>query len=251
MISLDLSLDGQTKLIQLSENQFDSIYKPLINRIVDLQHREQRRILIGIAGPPGCGKTYFSKLLTMLLNRNSQQELAVCIGMDGWHYSQQQLEQKAICRDGKMMLLKSFKGSPESYDIDGFLHFLNQLHSDEILSFPVYDRTIHDPVENAGQVFVSHQIIVVEGNYLLLNDYLWDEIRPLLDLSCFIWAGEKLRWDTLLKRHLKGGKSTSQALKHTRYVDMANARRIGRPQVDIQLSRISENELTTLDSIIL
>ena len=248
MISLDLFLDGQLKPIQLSEEQFLSVYQPVMNTIVHLQQRLQRRILIGIAGSPGCGKSYFSQLLTALINRNHQNEMAVCIGMDGWHYSQAQLEQMTFCRDGKMMLLKAIKGAPESFDIEAFLHFLDRVCTTEELSFPIYDRTIHDPVENFGHIQSQHQIIIVEGNYLLLNEYLWNKVQPLLDLTCFIWAGEKLRWHTLLKRHLKGGKSTSQALRHTRFVDMANARRIGRPQADIQIHRISEKKLELFDS---
>ena len=249
MISLELSLDGQPGSIELSQEQFETVYQPVMEQIVAVQQRLQRRILVGIAGPPGCGKTYFSKLLTMLLNQNTQQEMAVYIGMDGWHYSQKQLEQMTFCRDGKLMLLKAIKGAPESFDVDDFLDFLKLVRDTEKLSFPMYDRTIHDPVQHLGQIDSGHQIILIEGNYLLLNEVPWNEIKTFLDLSCFLWADEKLRWHTLLKRHLKGGKNTSQALRHTRYVDMANARRIGHPQADIQINRISEKELALIKPI--
>jgi putative kinase len=246
MISLELSLDGQSRTIELSEQQYEQVYQPVINQIVDAQKGVGHRIIIGVSGPPGCGKTYFSKLLAALINRQLDQEVAVCIGMDGWHYDQTQLEQKAFCRDGKMMLLKAVKGAPESYDVEAFLFFLNQLQFDAELSFPVYDRNIHDPVKDAGHVHFHHKIIIAEGNYLMLNEYLWKQIRSLLDISCFIWAKDKLRWHTLLKRHLKGGKSPSQALKHIRFVDMPNARRIGFPEADIVIQRTSEAELDLL-----
>jgi pantothenate kinase len=237
MISLELSLDGQSRQIELAEQQFEQVYQPVMNQIIDFQKKSTRRLIVGVSGPPGCGKTYFSTLLTALINRQLDQEAAVCIGMDGWHYNQAQLEQKAFCRNGKMMLLKAVKGAPESFDVEAFLHFLNQLHSHAELSFPVYDRIIHDPVENAGHVYTRHQIVIVEGNYLMLNEYPWDKLRTLLDISCFILAKDKLRWHTLLKRHLKGGKSPSQAIKHIRAVDMPNARRIGFPDADIVLER--------------
>ena len=243
MISLELSLDGQASKITVSENQYDSVYQPLTKRIINLQQRLQRRILIGIAGPPGCGKTFFSHVISAMINREQHHVQSVVVGMDGWHYSNQFLEEKITHIGGENRKLKSIKGAPETFDAEAFITFLKLVKEADTLVYPVYDRTRHEPIENKGQLTSKDNIILIEGNYLLLNEFPWQEIGTFLDDCFFIGAGEMLRWETLMRRHLKGGKDAVQAISHVRHVDMANARRIGRPKADVYLRRINEKEL--------
>jgi putative kinase len=246
MISLDLTLDGVVKQIKLAEEQLTDVYLPLINWMLSLQQALDRRILIGLAGPPGCGKTYFSHVLSTLINQKKACPYSVVVGMDGWHYPNEYLEEKIIQINGKSRVLKSLKGVPESFNVVAFLDILSNIRQAEELHYPCYDRTIHEPVENRGILTSDNKLVLLEGNYLLLDEHPWCQISAMLDGRCFLWAGDLLRWQTLMQRHLNGGKTAVQALHHIRTVDMVNARRIGRPDADVQLQRIAKNELAIL-----
>ena len=243
MISLNLSLDRQTKQIELSENQFNSVYQPVMKWIVDVQQELQRRILIGIAGPPGCGKTFFSHVISELINREDNHANSIVVGMDGWHYPNQLLEEKNINVNGELQSLKRLKGAPETFDVTSFVSFLQAAKKEDDLSYPIYDRNLHEPVTDGGILTFMENIVLVEGNYLLLNESPWQQIRTFLDGTIFIEAGEMLCREILLQRHLQGGKTAVQALHHIRNVDMVNTRRIGRPKADIYLRRLDENKL--------
>jgi putative kinase len=229
--------DGFVFLINISDEQLTQVFHPFAAHMLALQQDYKRRIVVGIAGAPGSGKSTFAEMAVHTINQTAGKECARAVGMDGWHYSNQVLEQKFVCHKGKMVPLKAFKGSLESFNDAAFVAFLAQLMTKDELSFPVYDRTQHDPQPDAGMVLVQHNLILVEGNYLLLNEERWGSIRPLLDRTCFIQTGESLRWQSLLQRHIQGGKTPQQALKQIYRVDVPNALRTGQPQADIVIER--------------
>ena len=219
------------------DTQVQEIYLPFAQAALALQQHKGRRILVGIAGAPGSGKSTFAASAAAEINQLAGNSCAVVVGMDGWHYPNELLEEKTILRHGVPVALKTYKGVPESFDFDSFWAFLAELKSKSELAYPVYDRAVHNPSPEAGKILASHSIVLVEGNYLLLDEEPWRRIRPILDLTCFITAGESLRWRDLFKRHLRGRKTPQQAIRHIARVDMANALRIGRPQADITLVR--------------
>jgi hypothetical protein len=243
MIPIELLVDGIPHQEDISAQQLDDVYKPFAVYLLTLQRQLQRRIFVGIAGPPGSGKTYFSAIAARVIDKIFAQPCALSVGMDGWHYASQILAEKKIIKNGKLVSLAAVKGSPETFNVTGFCKFLNQAHQQARLPFPLYDRSTHDPRPQGGLLQAEHTILLVEGNYLLLDENPWQGIRPQLDVTCFIHAGEVLRWKSLLKRHLQGGKTAAQALQHIRRVDVPNACRIGRPEADIVLQRYTPQQL--------
>ncbi len=144
--------------------------------------RGTRRI-IAVIGPPGSGKSTFADQLARRINAAPQDlkraPRAAILTMDGFHYDNMILE--AI---GRM----SRKGAPDTFDVAGLGHMLVRLrqNKEEQIAVPVFDRTIE--IARASARFIAQQsdLIIVEGNYLLLNRSPWDALKPLFDTTIAI-----------------------------------------------------------------
>ncbi|MBI9049886.1 MAG: hypothetical protein JEZ00_10725 [Anaerolineaceae bacterium] len=249
MRSLNIEPDGKSQQFQMGDGQLHDVYMPVAQYIINCQKETGRRIVFGIVGPPGSGKTHFASVLCQLINEMLGRDIAIVIGMDGWHFANQLLEEKILVRKGQAIPLKAYKGAPESFDGESFTAFVSNVKMRDNLHFPRYDRNLHEPVSDHGEVTAEHKTILLEGNYLLLNESPWRSVKPKLDGTCFIWSGERLRWHTLMKRHMLGKKTAIQAVHHIFNVDMQNTYRIGKPAVDILLERINTNDLQIIDGL--
>jgi len=178
--------------------------------------------ILGIIGPPGSGKsTLSSELSAHLLPPH------VVIPMDGFHYPQSRLVE--LGRRERM-------GAPDTFDTLALADKLRLVRERaHPVLFPSFDRTVEEPVEDQIQVDPSDELIVLEGNYLLLEDDDWSPIGELLDLSVYVDIPDELRLERLIKRHCDFGKSLEHATEWVHRVDEANARVIAQcaPRADV------------------
>jgi pantothenate kinase len=216
-----LTLDGTNAPLEIDPVELSVFYIPLADLLVQ-KSSALRRFIIGIAGPPGSGKTAFTALLTAVINVRIGHAAAVNVGLDGWHYLNSYLDTHTVLRDGILIPLRRVKGAPESFDTDSALLFLRSVRQGKALAYPLYSREWHDPIPSAGSLTLEHQIILMEGNYLLLNAPGWEEFRTLFDLSIFITAPRDELVASLRARHLRGGKDPDTVEKHLRFSDLPN-----------------------------
>jgi pantothenate kinase len=164
-------------------------FDPLLARIAACSGE---RILVAVAGPPGAGKSTLAEALAASLNR-AKPESAAVIPMDGFHYDDAVLEHRG---------LRSRKGSPATFDVDGFRHLLARLKArDEAeVAVPVFDRALEISRAAARIVPASLRILIVEGNYLLLQDPPWNALCPLFDLTVMITEPRAVLEQRLLDR---------------------------------------------------
>ena len=132
------------------------------------------------------------------------------LGMDGFHYPNAALETYTTVRGGKEISLKSIKGAPETFDVAALAAKLGAAR-EESVTFPVYDRRIHDVVPNA--VTADAPILLVEGNWLLLDEEPWSGLRLLAS------SPARCRGDSPRRRRPPSARrampATSNALPHT------------------------------------
>ncbi len=170
-----------------------------------------RRIL-GLAGAPGSGKSTLASVLAEALG-----DAAMVVPMDGFHLAQCELER--LGRAGR-------KGAPDTFDAAGFVSLLRRLREPvvgEIVYAPAFRREIEEPIAGAIAIPAEIPLLIVEGNYLLL-DGAWSPVRDLLDESWFVATDETLRAEWLLARHMRFGRDRAAALDWIARTDEPNAR---------------------------
>jgi pantothenate kinase len=174
------------------------------------------RWLLGIAGPPGAGKT---KLAHALVNRIAEQRgkaFAVVAPMDGFHLPNRVLEARG---------LREVKGGPETFDVDGFVLLLRRARNEAgtTVLWPEFDRKLDEPTRDAIAISPLARLVIAEGNYLLLDRPRWREVRALLDEAWYLDAPRELLRKRLLERRLVEGRSEKDALRHVDGSDLPNA----------------------------
>ncbi|KRD44419.1 hypothetical protein ASE38_09855 [Cellulomonas sp. Root930] len=169
------------------------------------------RRLLGIVGAPGAGKSTVAADVVAAVGRS-----AVAVPMDGFHLAQTELER--IGRADR-------KGAPDTFDADGFVALLTRLRDPERTVYaPEYRRDLRNPVAGAIAVPPEVQLVVVEGNYLLLDDHGFGPVADLLDETWFLAPDDGLRLDRLVARHETFGKSPEAARAWSHGPDERNAR---------------------------
>lgn len=160
-----------------------------------------RRMAMGFAGGPGVGKSTLAAQLVAALNEANPGRAAL-VPMDGFHMKHAKLE---------AMGQTHFKGAPHTFEAGDFVAFLQRLKTATgPVSGPGYSRKIEDTVEDAFTVSPEAQILVVEGNYLLLDSGAWAQVKPLLDFSTFFVVPREMVRARLMKRHGEEGLFTEE-----------------------------------------
>ena len=173
------------------------------------------RKILGIVGPPGCGKSTLAAALIEFLGDD-----AVAMPMDGYHLANVELAR--LGRAGR-------KGAEDTFDSAGYVSLLRRLkeqQSNEIVYAPEFRREIEEPIANAIPVFPETQLVITEGNYLLLDHGHWAGISELLDEIWYVDIDHSVRRERLVRRHMHFGRSQSAAEDWVANTDEPNAVRI-------------------------
>ncbi len=138
------------------------------------------RRLVAVAGPPGSGKSTFADRLHAALVPAVAAEV---LPMDGYHYDDAVLEARGD---------RPRKGAPHTFDVDGFAAMLARLRADtgRPVAVPVFDRAIEIARAGARIIPAATRLILVEGNYLLLDDPDWAALRAHFDATVFLRVDE-------------------------------------------------------------
>ncbi len=178
------------------------------------------RFVVAICGAPGSGKSTFSDLLQSFLTDNSSQNAAgvsaQIIAMDGFHYDNETLAEQGLL---------SVKGAPQTFDVAAFENLLNSLkNQQQDLCVPVFERDLEQVIPNAVRIAKETQIIIVEGNYLLLDQQPWNQLKQHFDLTVFIEVAQSELQQRLTKRWLDQGFDLVNAERKAIDNDLVNAR---------------------------
>ena len=166
--------------------------------------------VLGIAGPPGSGK---STLTERLLGHFGAR--AAALPMDGFHYANEELYRLGVAHR---------KGAPDTFDVDGYLDALRRIRArrHDVL-VPRFHREIEEPVAGSIRVGVDAELVVTEGNYLLLPMGRWGDVAELLDDRWLLRPDDAVRRARLVARHEAHGRSLTEALSWVDDVDEPNA----------------------------
>ncbi|MPV37715.1 nucleoside/nucleotide kinase family protein [Georgenia subflava] len=189
-------------------------------RIQDVRRRggpdRGGRALIGIVGAPGAGKSTLCGLLAERLRAAGTS--TVVVGMDGFHLAQAELE-----RLGRA----ARKGAVDTFDAEGYVALVRRIRvqrpDSATVYAPLFDRDLEEPIGSAVPVPAGTDVVLTEGNYLLLRDEPWHRLRRLLDETWYVEVDETARRARLLARHLAHGRPPEIAAAFAGGSDQRNA----------------------------
>ena len=205
-----------------SDEAVNGIFIPLLKRLTVLQKERNRRIIVMLAAPPGTGKSTLAGFLEKLSCETEGITKLQAIGMDGFHRRQEYLVSHYTYRDGEQTQMVDIKGAPVTFDIDKLTESVKRITLGDNFGWPGYDRLLHNPVEDA--VFIEGDIILLEGNYLLLDEDGWRDLSKYADYTISVKAGADMLRDRLVERKIKSGASKEKAAEFVDYSDMYNVR---------------------------
>lgn len=175
------------------------------------------RVVLGIAGPPGSGKTTLAREVVSTLAAGDPPVIAAHVPQDGFHLSTAVLAARG---------LRSVKGQPHTFDAAGYARLLAALRErpDVDAVAPDYDRRLHDPVPGAIAVPAAARVIVAEGLYLAHDDGDWPLVRAQIDVLWRLDVPWEVARERLIERHIAGGRSPREAAEWADRVDAATTR---------------------------
>ena len=201
----------------------EELFLPLLRRWAQMHREGGRRIFVFLSAPPGVGKTTLSQFLAYLSHSVTGLEPLSAVGLDGFHYHADYIAAHTVTVDGAEVPMKQVKGAPETYDIPKLMDTLQALRVREVI-WPIYDRNLHDVVEDG--VTVDANIVLVEGNWMLSSEGQWADVAAMCDDSIFIDARPDQVRDRLIARKIRGGLTPEAAEAFYERSDRVNVVRL-------------------------
>ncbi|MEP7055019.1 MAG: nucleoside/nucleotide kinase family protein [Actinomycetota bacterium] len=172
------------------------------------------RSILGITGPPGCGKSTLAAAISSELGQD-----CVLVPMDGFHLADVALEELG---------LRGRKGAPETFDSWGYAALLGRLRADAgpVVYAPAFERGLEQPIAGSIAMPAGTALVITEGNYLLHDGAAWAAARECLDEIWYCDVDDETRLRRLTARHVQFGKTRAAAAAWVAAVDEPNARLI-------------------------
>ncbi|MBN8631147.1 MAG: nucleoside/nucleotide kinase family protein [Rhodobacterales bacterium] len=184
--------------------------------LLEFRAASGQRVIAALAGAPGSGKSTLADKLVGKLNGRKPGQAAV-LPMDGYHYDDLYLVPAG---------LRPRKGAPMTFDVGGLYHTLKRLRArdEDEVAVPVFDRKIE--IARAGARLIPKEVpvIVVEGNWLLLNQSPWDRLRPMFDVTVMVDVPEHALRARLRGRWERLGLTEAEIVEKLEENDLPNGR---------------------------
>lgn len=208
--------------------------------------RHDHRLLVGLSGIPASGKSTLAERIVARVNalyranaanhrpnrettpsdQSSEQDIAILVGLDGWHLTRAQLD---AMPDPK--LARDRRGAHWTFDGKSYVEFVEKLHqppsSATWISAPSFDHAIKDPTPHAVSIFPYHRLVLIEGLYTFLSIDPWRQAGEMLDERWFIDVSIEEASSRLIKRHVASGvaKDLDEAIWRAEENDMPSMSR--------------------------
>lgn len=198
--------------IELPESE---MLAALSDRLMSAHRTRGRRIMVGICGAPGAGKSRLAEKLVDHLGV----DLARVVPFDGFHLATSVLE-------GTPLIYR--RGALDTFDLGAFRSIITRLRErdEEVVYAPAFVRGLEEPIASSIPIPREVPLIVTEGNYLLTEHPAIDDVRRQLDEVWYLDTPHDIRVPQLVARHVAFGKAEDEAAAWALGTDQRNAEQI-------------------------
>ncbi len=156
------------------------------------------KIVIGIAGGTGSGKTSIASLIVEDLRKNG--------------YNLVLLEQDSYYKDNSNLEFEERSklnyDHPNSIDFDLLISHIKDLKNGLDIEKPIYDFTTHLRTDKK-EILKSEDVIIIEGILL----YTVEELRKLFDVKIFVDTDDDIRLLRRIERDMKERGRSFESIK--------------------------------------
>jgi pantothenate kinase len=200
----------------LSDKQI-SYYQKLAEKIRDqYEEKGKGRQLYTLSGPPGSGKSVVTAILFHFFQ--AEKDLTyINLGLDAFHFP------NAVLAERKLL---DVKGRYDTYDTDLLLRKLSDFKEGEPVMFPYYSREDHNPVADKIAVTQQNILLMLEGQWLLRDASEWSNVRTLSEGNYMIEGPLDEMRDNVIRRHIRGGRTTEDAINFYTESDLKNSKEV-------------------------
>ena len=216
------NINGIEYSVSYSDALVDGTLIPLLRRLSQLHTEKGSRVIVMLAAPPGTGKSTLVSFLEHLAKSAIPDKRVQSVGMDGFHLRQEYLLTHTVEVNGEQIPMARIKGAPITFDLQALLTKIEEAAQGQICKWPHYDRQLHDPVDDA--ITIDADIVLIEGNYLLLDADGWRDLSRFADYTIVLTADADVLRERLIGRKMKTGMTREDAEHFVAFSDMPNVR---------------------------
>lgn len=243
-VELELNVNGLTYAAAYRDCDVEDVFLPLLRDWGALYAANPaKRTVVLLAAPPGTGKTTLALFLEQLAATIPDMPRVQALGMDGFHYPNAYLDTHEVVEDGERKTLRSRKGAPFTFDVEALTTAVADLKTERPHPWPAYSRELHDVVPDA--IEITGDIVLVEGNYLLLDEPGWRDLAALADRTAFLSADAAMLRERLISRKVAGGMGRAAAQTWYEASDGRNVGRVlaSRHPADVELRLMPDGSI--------
>ena len=216
------NINGIAYSVDYSDALVNGTLIPLLRHLSQLHTEKGSRVIVMLAAPPGTGKSTLVSFLEHLARSVIPEKRLQAVGMAGFHLRQEYLLTHTAEVNGEMIPMARIKGAPITFDLQALRTKIEEAAQGQICKWPHYDRQLHDPVDDA--IAIDADIVLIEGNYLLLDADGWRDLSRYVDYTISLTADEEMLRSRLIRRKMKTGMTQEDAKRFVASSDMRNVR---------------------------